>query len=129
MSANSETRPSADELVYNFRRERPTRLFGKLALFAMFVAVLGLLGWKLYGAGGSDSKSRSGAAVNAGGALTHTVGKSRLLVTVTAAGNMESAKNIDVKCQVAGGAAILWIVSEGTEVSWRIARQARQIGD
>ena len=31
-----------------------------------------------------------------------------LLITVVAAGNMESAKNIDVKCLVAGGAAIFF---------------------
>lgn len=117
MSENAEARPSADELVYNFRRERPTRWSGKLALFGMLVAVLGLLGWKLYGQGsGSDSVSSSGSAVNAGGALTHTVAKGRLLVTVVAAGNMESAKNIEVKCQVAGGTSILKIVPEGTEV-------------
>lgn len=117
MSTNTETRPSADEMVYNFRRNRPTRWIGKLALFGMLAAVLGLLGWQLYGdGGGRDSKSGSGAAVNAGGALTHTVAKGRLLVTVVAAGNMESAKNIEVKCQVAGGTSILKIVPEGTEV-------------
>lgn len=117
MSLNSETRPSADEMVYNFRRNRPTRLMGKLALFGLLVAVLGLLGWQLYGdGGGSDSKSVSGAPLNANGALTHTVAKGRLLVTVVAAGNMESAKNFDVKCEVAGGSKILKIVPEGTEV-------------
>lgn len=117
MSTNTETRPSADELVYNFRRERPTRLFGKLALFGLLVAVLGLLGWQLYGDGESrDSKPGSGSAVNAGGALTHKATKGRLLVTVVAAGNMESAKNVEVKCQVAGGTSILKIVPEGTEV-------------
>lgn len=116
MSTNTETRPSADELVYNFRRERPTRLLGKLALFGLLVAVLGLLGWQLYGDGGGESASGSGASANLGGALKHTVAKGRLLVTVVAAGNMESAKNIEVKCQVAGGTSILKIVPEGTEV-------------
>lgn len=116
MSENTEARPSADELVYNFRRERPTRWSGKLALFGMLVAVLGLLGWQLSGQGGGDSKSGSSSSLNANGALTHTVSKGRLLVTVVAAGNMESAKNIEVKCQVAGGTSILKIVPEGTEV-------------
>ena len=117
MSENSEARPSADELVYNFRRERPARGFAKFAVFGTIVGVLGLLGWQLYGQGqGSDLNSSGGSAVNTGGALTHTVAKGRLLVTVVAAGNMESAKNIEVKSQVAGGTTILKIVSEGTEV-------------
>lgn len=117
MSSNSETRPTADEMVYNFRRNRPTRWYGKLALFGMLAAVLGLLGWQLYGdGGGGDLKPATVGSVNSGGALTHTVAKGRLLVTVVAAGNMESAKNIEVKCQVAGGTSILKIVPEGTEV-------------
>ena len=122
MSENSDNRPSADELVYNFRRERPARGFAKLAIFGTIVGVLGLLGWQLYGQGQgpdsnySDSNYSGGSAVNTGGALTHTVAKGRLLVTVVAAGNMESAKNVEVKCQVAGGTSILKIVPEGTEV-------------
>ncbi len=114
--SDHEPRPSADELVYNFRRERPTRRTGMLALGGLFVAALMLLGWQRYAqSGGSESKA-SGTTANSGGALTHTVSRSRLLITVVAAGNMESAKNIDVKCQVAGGAAILWIVPDGKEV-------------
>lgn len=46
-------------------------------------------------------------------ALTHSVSRERLLVTVTEDGNVESASNVDVKCQVAGGATILWIVEDG----------------
>lgn len=114
MSENSESRPSADELVYNFRRERPTRRVGLLVLAGLFVAAVGLLGWKLLGSGGTSSGD--GTVANAGGALTHKVGKGRLLVTVVAAGNMESARNLDVKCLVAGGTSILWIVPDGTEV-------------
>ena len=114
--SDQEPRPSADELVYNFRRERPTRRLGMLALGGLFVAALMLLGWQRYGQGGASETKPKGTTINAGGALTHTVGKSRLLITVVAAGNMESAKNIDVKCQVAGGAAILWIVPDGKEV-------------
>ena len=50
------------------------------------------------------------------GALTHTVSRGQLLITVTEDGNVESASNDDVKCQVAGGATILWIVEDGKEV-------------
>jgi HlyD family secretion protein len=50
------------------------------------------------------------------GVLTHTVEQGRLLVQVTEDGNVESASNVDVKCQVAGGGMILWIIPDGTEV-------------
>ena len=116
MSATTESRPSADDLVYRFRRERPSRHLGTLAICVFVVAVAGFLGWQWYGQTKSGEIKAAGTTANSGGALTHTVGKSRLLITVVAAGNMESAKNIDVKCQVAGGAAILWIVPDGQEV-------------
>ncbi len=114
MTTDYETRVSAEEMVYRFRRDRPSRKTGMLVLVGLLVGALGFFGWRLYGQGGDSNPNSS--AVNAGGALTHKVGKSGLLITVVAAGNMESAKNIDVKCQVEGGAAILWIVPEGTEV-------------
>ena len=116
MSATTESRPSADDLVYRFRREKPTRHLGTLAICVFVVGVAGFLGWQWYGKTKSSETMAAGTTANSGGALTHTVGTSRLLITVVAAGNMESAKNIDVKCQVAGGAAILWIVPDGQEV-------------
>jgi hypothetical protein len=47
---------------------------------------------------------------------TLPVEKGNLLITVTEDGNVESANNVDVKCQVAGGSTILWIVKDGTQV-------------
>ncbi|MCA9217405.1 MAG: TolC family protein [Planctomycetales bacterium] len=47
---------------------------------------------------------------------TYTVEEGELLVTVTEDGNVESANNIDIKCKVAGGSSILWIVEDGKEV-------------
>jgi multidrug efflux pump subunit AcrA (membrane-fusion protein) len=47
------------------------------------------------------------------GALLYTVSRGPLQVTVTAEGNVESASNIEVKCRVAGGSTILWIVEDG----------------
>lgn len=36
--------------------------------------------------------------------------------TLTAEGSIESSSNLDLKCQVAGGSTILWIVPDGTQV-------------
>ncbi len=47
------------------------------------------------------------------GALMYRAARAPLQVTVTAEGNVESASNIDVKCRVAGGSTILWIVEDG----------------
>ncbi len=47
---------------------------------------------------------------------THTVSRSNLLVTVTENGNVESSSNVDIKCRVAGGSTILWIIADGTMV-------------
>ncbi|NLX54983.1 MAG: TolC family protein [Planctomycetaceae bacterium] len=48
--------------------------------------------------------------------LTTRVLRSDLIVTVTEDGSLESAVNIDIKCEVAGGTNILWIVEDGKEV-------------
>lgn len=48
--------------------------------------------------------------------LTHEVQNDDLLITVTEEGNVESAQNVEVKCQVAGGSSILWIVDDGKQV-------------
>ncbi len=50
------------------------------------------------------------------GVLTYTVSRSDLLITVTENGNVESSSNVEVKCQVAGGSTILWIVPDGEQV-------------
>ena len=48
--------------------------------------------------------------------LTAKVKSGELVVTVTEDGSLESAVNIDIKCEVAGGTSILWIVDDGTQV-------------
>jgi multidrug efflux pump subunit AcrA (membrane-fusion protein) len=133
MSNDLEPRVSADEMVYRFRRDRQQRKFGMLALVGLLIAALFLLAWQLSGPGGvGEGKSTGSGTANLSGALRHTVSKGRLLVTVVAAGNMESAKNIDVKCQVAGGTTILKIVPEGTEVEageWLVTLDSSTIED
>lgn len=47
---------------------------------------------------------------------TQKVSRGNLRITVTEDGNVESASNVEVKCQVEGGSQILWIIPEGTQV-------------
>lgn len=46
---------------------------------------------------------------------TYEVQRGQLLVVVTGDGNVESASNVNVKCEVAGGSSILWIIQDGEE--------------
>jgi HlyD family secretion protein len=48
--------------------------------------------------------------------LTQKVTRADLLITVVEDGNVESTSNTDVRCQVAGGSVILWIIADGTMV-------------
>jgi multidrug efflux pump subunit AcrA (membrane-fusion protein) len=116
MTTIPKLKPPADELAYRLRRAGTPRPSGLLVLGGLLAAALGLLGWKVFGQGSWGWISNGTSALNTNGALTHTVERSRLLVTVVAAGNIESSKNVDVKCQVAGGSSILWIVPDGQEV-------------
>lgn len=113
-----EPRPSADDMIYRFRRERPTRGIGKVALGLLLTAALTLWGLSSWGSSTKKSNNESDGSVVASvsGALTHTAARSRLQITVVAAGNLESSKNLEIKCQVAGGSSILWIVPDGKEV-------------
>ncbi len=51
-----------------------------------------------------------------GSMLTHVVRRGELLVTITEDGNLESANNVQIKCEVAGGSTILSIVEDGKRV-------------
>lgn len=48
---------------------------------------------------------------------THAAKRGELVVTITEDGNLESADNLDIKCEVAGGSTILWIVEDGKTVT------------
>ncbi|MEX0939385.1 MAG: HlyD family efflux transporter periplasmic adaptor subunit [Pirellulales bacterium] len=58
-----------------------------------------------------------GAASGTDSVITHTAGRGELLVTVTEQGEVESATNVDIKCEVAGGSTILWIIPDGELVN------------
>lgn len=81
--------------------------------FIVLVLVVALLAAGVYGS------TRIFSTMNEpkqSAALTHKVAKGELIISVTEDGNLESASNIDIKCQVAGGSSILWIVDDGQEV-------------
>ena len=48
--------------------------------------------------------------------LTHRVERGELLVTVTEDGTIESAENVQIKCEISGGTTILWLIDDGVEV-------------
>ena len=109
MTASLETRPTADEMIYRFRRERPSRGWGRVFLGLLFVAALALGGTRYFGGttGATSGQADGSTTADVNLALRHTAARARLLITVVAAGNLESSKNIDVKCQVAGGVECL----------------------
>ncbi|MCA9151797.1 MAG: hypothetical protein KDA92_20985, partial [Planctomycetales bacterium] len=77
------------------------------------LVLLGMLGGVGYGAQQYFASMSAGQRLTV---LTHTVAANDMLVTVTEDGNLESASNLDIKCQVAGGSSILWIVPDGSTV-------------
>jgi len=83
---------------------------GRLAIAAALVAILSGAGWWAVW----YARSR-GPGVNRN-MKTAQVRLGDLAVTVSEEGNLESAVNIDIKCEVAGGTAILSIVEDGQQV-------------
>ncbi len=51
-----------------------------------------------------------------GPALTHTITRGDLLVTVTEQGTLESSENTEIKCRVRGQSTVIWVIEGGTEV-------------
>ena len=82
------------------------RWVGVLILGAIVLA--GVLAWSL---GGVRFSSEAGRDV-----LTHTAQREPLRISVTEGGNLESASNVEIKCEVAGGSTILWIIEDGKQV-------------
>jgi multidrug efflux pump subunit AcrA (membrane-fusion protein) len=80
------------------------------------VVVLVLIGIVAGGVWGASQILGKRAQEKVSSTLTAAVERGDLVVTVVEDGNLESASNIDIKCEVAGGSSILWIVEDGTEV-------------
>lgn len=95
-------------------KSKPGSRSGSATRWFMALGLVGLMGtagfytWPhVSNLGGADTQSDW---------LTKPVVKQRLVLTVSEDGNIESAKNVDVKCEVLGGSTILWIVEDGKQV-------------
>ncbi len=82
----------------------------RIVMGFVILAILGGVAW------GASKLLVKKTASKGSSILTAKVAREELLVTVVEDGNLESAANIDIKCEVAGGTSILWIVEDGTEV-------------
>jgi len=79
-----------------------------------YVVALGVVGALLWAAVSFYNNVLTfGGAQAERGALTYSVSRNPLVLTVNSEGNVESASNLEVKCRVAGGSTILWIVEDG----------------
>jgi HlyD family secretion protein len=97
-------------MLSHFRRHRHRILSPRLWLGSLIVST------SILALAGCDSSLFSGVRELPTKTLTHTVARADLLITVTEDGNVESASNVDIKCQVAGGSSIIWIIPDGSTV-------------
>lgn len=81
-----------------------------LAKRFMGIALLGGLSWAAVALAGSFRRDESPSG------MTHRVTRDNLLVTVNEQGVLESAENLEIKSEVRGYNAVLWIVDSGTFV-------------
>nr|WP_161501484.1 HlyD family efflux transporter periplasmic adaptor subunit [Rhodopirellula sp. SM50] len=81
-----------------------------MAKWTIAIAVLGGLCWAAVALAGSLRED------NVPGGMTYRVIRGNLLVTVDEQGVLESAENLEIKSQVRGYNAVLWIVESGTFV-------------
>ncbi len=122
MSVTSSRQRSASELVETLDAgsridagelhpsRRRSRLLPSLIGVGLLATVLlvGYLAASRYTFAPSDSRPA--------GLLTHEVKRGDLMVTVTEDGTLESADNVQIKCEVAGGSTILSLIADGTRV-------------
>ncbi len=80
-----------------------------LTLGVIVVAVLGLVAAAVR----SDLLLPSGPARQM---LVEKAHRADMVISVTEDGTVESAHNVDIKCEVKGGATVLWIIKDGTQV-------------
>jgi RND family efflux transporter MFP subunit len=95
-------------------QKKPATPTDRAKRFVVSMAVLGVIGtagvysWPhLTGLGSAKAQENW---------ITEPAVKQRLVITVSEDGNIESAANVDVKCEILGGSTILWIVGDGKQV-------------
>lgn len=93
---------------------KPSRSGNALIKGLIVTGLIGVTGWALVASNVIDLPGAEVKPVVS--ATTHTVQREQLLVTVTEDGKVESAKNVDIKCEVAGGSQILTIKPDGVLV-------------
>lgn len=76
-----------------------------------------IIGLGLLLAVGAAAYLSSGASLEDTSArLTHVIARGDLTVSVTEVGNLESAKNHEIKCRVKGETTVIWIIEAGAIV-------------
>ncbi len=108
----SRKRPSL-ELPNQPKSTSGRRSGGSMARWFLALGVVGVMGTAAYTL---PRFSSLGASSPQDHWLTEPAARKRLILKVTEDGNIESASNIDVKCEVLGGSTILWIVEDGKRV-------------
>ena len=95
--------------------DEPDESAGAPARMPYRLILAGVVGLIVLVAGYFAFRGGNGAAVG-GREIKEKVTRGNLVIVVTEDGNVESSSNVDVKCEVAGGSTILWIVKDGTRV-------------
>lgn len=92
---------------------------GNVAVILMFAGVVVaalIVGWLMMGTDFGSMFVGGGSNSDENDTQLYVVRKETLRVTVTEDGNLESADNTEVKCEIPGGSTILKIIDEGTTV-------------
>ena len=84
-----------------------------ILIFSIVTAVL--ITWAYFGFNSDSAVGENGNILRAG-ATTHQIKKEHLRITVSEDANLVSGSNVEIKCQVAGGSAIQFIVDDGSFV-------------
>ena len=112
---SSATFPSADDrsTLPSLPASPRRRAKRGMRLWIWLVVLAGIGGWAWVFADPIRALFSAGPQQNV---LSQPVKRGDLVITVLEDGNVESASNVDIKCEVAGGSVILSIVPDGTHV-------------
>ncbi len=103
--------PTSEDMPDDVRKPRHGRRLKWLVVLGAIVSLGAIaptaLRWLGHGANADP----------AGSLATYAAQRSDLLITITEDGSMASAENVDIKCEVAGGTTIVWIIDDGKKVT------------